>query len=85
LLVLPSTNAEQSKIVADKIVKMVYAAAIPHEKSNHRYISISVGGALSCIAGKIECTWNEQVEQADQALYQAKESGRNQFLISQAG
>ncbi len=82
LLVLPNTNADQSQIVANKVVKLVFDAAIPHEKSDHGYLSISVGGAMSCVAGKIACTWNEQVEQADVALYTAKQSGRNQYLIS---
>ena len=82
LLVLPNTNAEQSQVVADKVVKLVFDAAIPHEKSSYGVLSISVGGALSCISGKIACTWNEQVEQADVALYSAKQSGRNQYQIS---
>lgn len=85
LLVLPNTSLEQSKTVADKVVKVIFNAKIPHEKSDHGSLSISVGGAISCVAGKIACTWNEQVEQADAALYKAKRSGRNQFHISQLG
>ncbi len=73
LLLMQNTNAEQSLIVGERIRKAVQDSAIEHNKSDFGVVTVSVG--LSENIGQPE----EVVEQADQALYKAKNNGRNQI------
>jgi len=74
-VLLPNTSADGAMMVAETIRKTVLAAAMPHERSNHRFVTVSVGGATMMPAtGTAERTL---VEYADRALYAAKANGRN--------
>jgi diguanylate cyclase (GGDEF)-like protein len=74
-VLLPNTSADGAMRVAETIRQSVLAAAVPHERSNHCFVTISVGGATMMPAtGAAERTL---VENADRALYAAKANGRN--------
>lgn len=71
IIVLPNTNIEQGKIVAEKIRKAVEETIMV---SQDYPITISLGLSSFPEHGQ---TADELIEKADQALYKAKESGRN--------
>lgn len=79
-VVLPDTNSEEVIIVAEKLRRVVAEAKIPHEFSGVAdHVTVSLGGvAMSPDQGD---RYEEFIEKADQALYQAKGSGRNQFSL----
>ena len=64
-------------IVAEKIRSAIESLKIPHEKSNvNEYITISLG--VVCVTPNRDMDSSALVKQADEALYSAKEAGRNQ-------
>lgn len=83
LLLLPHTSAEQSAIAAGKLVKSIETASIPHEESPLKCLTISSGGA-SALTDQYEkhSSWECVVEEADRALYQAKNEGRNRVVVA---
>ncbi len=83
LLLLPHTTADQSTIAADKLVKSVHASAIPHKESPLDCLTISGGCAsVEKTLGTKHSNWEKVVEEADRALYQAKNDGRNRSIVS---
>lgn len=82
LLVLPYTDVEQAKNVAHKLVSVIEKKAILHEKSSYDILTISCGGACVLDKGQMISTWKKLVEVVDRNLYQAKNSGRNCFVVS---
>ena len=81
LLVLPYTDAEQASTVAQKLVSAIFKSSIPHIKSNYAFLTISCGGACVLDNGEMISGWERMVEKADQHLYQAKNNGRNCFVM----
>ena len=78
-VILPDTNEKDANRVAAKIQESVNALEIPHPRSLvSRYISISIGTAT--IVPTREASLLDFVHDADVALYQAKENGRNQIV-----
>jgi diguanylate cyclase (GGDEF)-like protein len=83
LLVLPHTDASQAEFPANKLVSEIAAESIPHDKSPNQFLTISCGGACAIENGQMLNRWEDVVEMADRSLYQAKQGGRNQAVISQ--
>ncbi len=77
-IVLPNTDLEQAQQVANRIWSAIVKKPIRTDKDNI-YISASLGVA-HMTSGEAE-TIETLLDWADQALYQAKESGRNQVLL----
>lgn len=75
--VLPETDAEGARAIAEEIRARVEALRIPHGCSDTSdYVTVSVGVATErCQPGGSPLAL---VEQADRQLYRAKQSGRNQ-------
>lgn len=74
-VLMPNTPAEGAMVIAEIIRKNVRAAAVPHDASGHRYVTVSIGAATMVPGDGLEATM--LVENADRALYAAKASGRN--------
>lgn len=71
-IVLPETDGEQALILAEKIREKVAQTPF-HYKEKRIPVTMSFG--ISCFAA--DDSINEVLERADQALYKAKEAGRN--------
>lgn len=77
VVVLPHTNAENAKILGERLRKKIAAHVFKFGKFRFR-ISISIGMADFA---KLKPDSPEQLtDMADQALYQAKQGGRNQLV-----
>lgn len=76
VVVLPHTDAKGAYTVAERIREAVYQLQIPHQASSAcPYVTMSLGLTTTIpLAGLSEAT---MITLADQALYQAKASGRN--------
>lgn len=81
LIVLPQTNAEEAKVVAQKLVDSIENSAISHEKSKYNYLTISCGGTCSLNNKDVISSWQDLVERADKNLYHAKKNGRNRSVV----
>lgn len=81
-VVLPSTSKEKALHMAEKIRRSVESLRIPHPMScTGRYLTVSIGAAtVTPIAGMPRTFL---IQQADDALYQAKDKGRNRVAASE--
>lgn len=80
-VVLPNTNIEGASLLAESLVEKMRTLGIPHEYSdvaNHVSLSMGVASIVSCEKNSP----TELVNLADEALYKAKESGRNRYKIA---
>jgi len=80
LVILPDTDAKGGRIVAERLRTAVSQIRLGPPAGRDRRITISCGGA-SLRAGQ---PLAELIAHADQALYQAKHSGRNRVSFLDA-
>jgi len=83
LMIMPDTNADEALIPLQRIIDELAALEIPHVDSPLQSITTSAGIACSHHQGQRLASWRQVVEIADEGLYEAKNSGRNQVSISQ--
>jgi len=78
-IVLPDTNTENAVRMAQAICDAVADLKIEHPESEHKVVTISLG----VYADKSDLSHDAEfiLKQADDALYKAKESGRNKVHI----
>jgi len=74
-LILPNTTLEQSLDIAERLRKAIQQSSFQYAKDKSLNITISLG--VSSFTGKEDKQL--LMKRADDALYQAKESGRNQI------
>ena len=80
-VLLTDTDEKYSSIIAQNICDYVRAREIKHEASKvNEFLTISVG-VVCCIADE---ALNEEylITRADEMLYEAKDSGRDKYLIT---
>lgn len=79
-MIIPNSDFEGAKRVGERIRQSIYDLNLEHKNNlGGQRVTISVGG-ISLIPGdKFEAT--QVIELADQALYRAKQQGRNQVCI----
>ncbi len=80
-VVLPDTDADGAALIAEKLRASVDALGLAHAHSkatDHVTISLGVAGIVPRDGGNPA----DLVKMADEALYEAKESGRNKFCIA---
>jgi diguanylate cyclase (GGDEF)-like protein len=79
VILLPGTDAAGAAEVAERIRKNVEAAVIFTEEGKETRVTVSIG--INAMVPDTDTVIKEFIEKADQALYKAKESGRNRFVI----
>jgi diguanylate cyclase (GGDEF)-like protein len=82
MVILPFTPVDGARFKAKELKFALLSKKIKHEYSTVLpYITISIGIATTTINGALNVS--ELIEQADIALYQAKEQGRNCYQVFQ--
>ncbi len=79
-VILPNTDAEGARQVANNIITDIRQLAIPHQSSEvSEYLTLSIG--ISSIIPAQEQFPEFLINKADEALYLAKNQGRNRIII----
>ena len=76
IILLPETDRETAKILAERIRKNIENLAIEHISSDISDVLTVSAGVMTFDKDNCSCV-NNLIEQVDQALYKAKENGRN--------
>jgi diguanylate cyclase (GGDEF)-like protein len=80
-VILPNTTMAGAIQIGEQICQAVRDLKILHKKSSvANYVTLSLG--INCIIPTNENNVTEFIKMADKALYQAKNQGRNQFVVS---
>lgn len=81
VVVLPNTDVDGAVKLAEVLCKKIRSLNIPHahsEVSEHLTISLGITSKVACEGSSP----TDLIAMADEALYQAKESGRDRYVIS---
>jgi diguanylate cyclase (GGDEF)-like protein len=81
-VILSATDAMGASIVANRILDRVNELAIPHSGGENGHVSLSIGVATSL--PQPDMTRESLISSADSALYRAKHTGRNRFVLNSA-
>jgi len=78
--ILPNTDENGARIVAEKLLNRVQELKIPHSDSTVApYVTVSIGVTTGRVAyGQ---SWKDYIKRADDALYMSKRNGRNQYTF----
>jgi len=77
VVVLPDTTMQGALLLANNLRERVHALKIPHEHSKvDQYVTVSLGVSC-CEAGQTFKSSTKLITDADKALYEAKDAGRN--------
>ncbi|MDM8536178.1 GGDEF domain-containing protein [Desulfobacterales bacterium HSG17] len=80
IIFLPETDCDGGMETAEKIRQSIASQAIPTDQGD---LDITISMGLSCYTPQKPLSVDELIKQADDALYQAKENGRNQLVSFQ--
>ncbi|MBN1662208.1 MAG: GGDEF domain-containing protein [Deltaproteobacteria bacterium] len=75
IAILPSTDAAGAARVAEKMRQAVFDLAIPHPSTTAGVVTISIGFSVKIPSHDVGI--QDIIQRADQALYRAKQSGKN--------
>lgn len=78
LLLMPFTDTDGALVAVSRLISDIQNEAIPHIKSPFEVITISAGIGVC----RDQLPWEEVLNSADEALYCAKDAGRNQHHLS---
>lgn len=80
VVLLPETNLEDARLVAQRILDGLAAKNIPHPESpTAEHVTLSIGG--TCFTPHSMEPDSSIFEKADAALYQSKATGRNKITL----
>ena len=77
VIMLPETSSEQAKIWAERARSAIEQQTTELESGEKVNVTVSIG--IASLTKDIST--KELIHQADEALYQAKENGRNQIAV----
>lgn len=81
VVIMPNTSAEEANAAAELIRHKVESASLPHIASlSNRIVTISAGAAA--VVPDTFLSPSDLIEMADEALYEAKQGGRNRVSVS---
>jgi diguanylate cyclase (GGDEF)-like protein/PAS domain S-box-containing protein len=78
VVLMPATELDGAKVVAEQLLGAVRALEIGHAGSGHKVVTVSIGVATWPAGVAFDPT--ALIERADKALYQAKAMGRNGWM-----
>jgi diguanylate cyclase (GGDEF)-like protein len=81
LIILPEQTLESAALAAERLRRAVEELAIPHEASKPGGI-VTVSCGLAALSPGEKKSVEELLKEADEALYQAKEAGKNKVAVS---
>jgi len=81
-VLLPNTDLEGAIRVAMRIQQQVHSLAIPHIKSGVTDI-VTVSSGICSLVPSLDVKPDRIIASADQALYHAKEQGRDRYCIAE--
>ena len=77
VVILPNQSIQESMKVAERIRNKIISLNIEHKLNKPPIVTVSCGVACSHNPGRKAEIWEEVLDWADRALYEAKASGRN--------
>jgi len=78
--VLPNTDENGARLVAEKILEKMREINIPHKSSDiSSYVTVSIGGTTGIINHLQH--GSDYIKAADKALYESKRNGRNRYTF----
>ncbi len=83
LIVLPGTNDSQSHTVAERICQAIAESRISIASGGELEVGVSLG--VTSTGLQPDTTLDDLIQQADEALYQAKRQGGGQVCLYKAG
>ncbi len=83
LICLPETDLDGAATTAERVRATVEEMGLPHDASERGIVTVSIGGSCEPAKGELS-EWTVRVSEADEALYRAKEGGRNAVELHQA-
>jgi len=79
-IILPNINQQEAQIVANKILQEVRKLKIDHKTSTVlKIVTLSIG--ITTSIPQINDSLDDFITKADKALYQAKQQGRDRFVV----
>lgn len=81
LLLFPNFDEPQAELVAAHLLEQINQLALPHPNSNIScHVTVSIG--LATVIPQDNDSQTQFIQAADQALYNAKTRGRNQYYVA---
>lgn len=80
VIMLPRTNGDETKIVAQRLKKRINQIVIPSRYTDGKHVALSISQGISSFPADGQ-TAEELFDKADQALYWVKERGRGSFAV----
>lgn len=79
-VILPNTDEEGARLLAEQMLRAIAELGIEHEHAlAEKHVTLSIGIATMCPQNGVNEV--QLIENADRALYQAKQQGRNQCCV----